>query len=135
MKLRSNSLEIFSAKKFRSNAKATVHATGKIGFSIVAAELLELTKGTGIIVGRQRGESGHSSLVIIVVSATNQEAFPVRQVGEYYQIDASRLLDDLDVDYKERSLIYNISAVEDEDGRKTFKLSLRREVKRTAKPA
>ena len=133
MKLKSSSLEIFSAKKLRGNAKATVQATGKIGFSLVAAELLELTKETGVIFGKQPGVSGYESLFIITVSGANKEAFPVIRVGNYYQIDVRNLLDLLNVQYKERSLIYNVSAVKDEDERKTFKLSLRREVKRPSR--
>ena len=127
------SLEILSANKLGKNAKSTIHASGKMSFSRGAEELMELYKGGGIIFAKSPQEEGYQSLFCTVSTKSDEAAFPLTRSGSYYQVNIRNLLDLLGVNYRQRSVVYDVSAEKSNSGRKIFKLTAQRENSRSTK--
>lgn len=78
-----------------SNAKLTVHKTGKLGFSRGAMELLNTADNRFARFGYDEQDQ-----LLMEVSATEQEnSFAISKAGEYDYMNAKHLLEELGVDY------------------------------------
>lgn len=122
-------LKILSAKQFSVKLKATIHSTGKLGFTEITARELNLSKESGIKFAIDENDS--NALYLISCPKSDEESFRVLKAGEYYSVNTKALFDNLGYDYKFKNIMFDI-VKEEIDNMEVYKL-LKREKPRKQK--
>lgn len=89
------------------NLKATIHKTGKLGFTKDAAEYLMLSNKVYASIAIDE-ESSDGSLYINFHSESKPEYFKVSKAGEYFYINTIALFDFIGVNYTDNQVIFDI---------------------------
>lgn len=124
-------IEFLKPPVISSLNKATVHRSGKLGFSQGAKELMRLTGKSFIKVGKNKEDSKDSSLYVLVVEEEAEDTIKISKAGSYYFANTKALFEEMNLDYKSKKVIYDIIETNYREG-KIFRL-LRREVDRKLK--
>lgn len=117
-------IKFFSLNDLDRNIKATVHKTGKIGFTVDAAKKLSLSVNCSLSIGMNEENTGDSNLYVMVHSTVETGAFKVSKAGGYYYVNTKVLFDNLKIDYTNSAIVYDITE-EDIDGQKIYKFKKR----------
>lgn len=118
-------IKFFNPNSLDRNLKATVHKSGKLGFTVDAANKMGLQTATNAAVGENEEDSSDTSLYIVIYNEQREGAFKVSKAGKYYYLNLKSLFDTLKINYKgQSSVVYDISE-EEIEGQKIFKLSRR----------
>ena len=117
-------IKFFNPNDFNRNIKATVHKTGKIGFTIDAAKKLSLSVDCSLSIGINEDDSDDSNLYVILHNTIETGAFKVSKAGGYYYVNTKVLFDNLKIDYVNSAIIYDITE-EDFEGQKVYKFKKR----------
>lgn len=102
------------ARRFSLHAKATVQRTGKLGFSMEAAELLGLRENMSGMESESKRMilqemDGHDWLAV-VVNETNERGFKIQKGGDYYYLNMRQYFKASGIDYLNNRVIYDITA-------------------------
>ena len=119
-----NNIEFFKASELDSNIKATVHTSGKLGFSRNAEKKLGLEEARSIRIGRTNDFEKSRNLFLLVQDKEDIDGFSVLKAGEYYYANTKPLFDMLGEAYDKDKIIYDITEVNLGD-LKIFKLKRR----------
>ena len=84
-------ITILSAKEYGKKLKATIQASGKLGFTEQTAEELRLGEDN---VGIKFGKDGEK-LYLIRVGSCDEDAFKVKKSGMYVYVSTKELFDRL----------------------------------------
>lgn len=104
-------MDIFSLIEFedpnKSNSviKASIHKTGKLGFSSGAQEFLNLKETSSFKVGFNPNDEG---MIYLVPTTDENQAFKVSKAGDYYYINLKHVFDKKGIEYQSKSVIYDI---------------------------
>lgn len=120
-------LDFFDSSSKFGIIKATVHKTGKLGFSSGASKFMDLENIKFFNIGLNKANEDDKSLYLVPIENETDKSFKIVKAGEYYYIFIKNILRELKVDYKNESVIYDIEEIEN-NGQQLFKL-LRRERK------
>lgn len=96
---------ILSAKKFATTLKATIHKTGRLGFTDETAKALDLKSGK---FAKFAQDDETSSLYLIINNEGSEDAFPVRENGGYYFIATKVMFDTLGFNYEEGNVMFDL---------------------------
>lgn len=107
---------ILSASRFVSKLKATVHTSGKLGFSEVTAKELGLHGDDNHFVQFAQDVEDPSVLYLINGTGDDGDSFKVCKSGAYYYINAKLMFDSLGVDYVNKTIIYDMIKTPNEEG-------------------
>lgn len=124
-------LKFIKAEDTERNAKATVHTTGKLGFSSDAIDFLQLTEEKTIQFAQNEDDENDLNLYAVIYGSTKEGAFKINKAGEYFYVNTKNLFDTLGIDYKNTRIIYDLVNGEYE-GTPIIKM-LRREIKKKKK--
>lgn len=91
------------------NLRATAHKNGKLGFSIAAARKMRLAVGYSAAVAINEDDPTDNHLYVIVYPGLKDDNFKISKAGDYYYLNAKPLFDQLNIDYKNESVVYDIS--------------------------
>jgi hypothetical protein len=80
--------------------KATVHKSGKLGFTRAANKVLGFENCKFFRIGRKREPDGNEFLVMVPAKEGDDLAFQISKAGEYYYVRLRRLLKQMGVDYE-----------------------------------
>ena len=104
-------LDFFDSSSKYGVIKATVHKTGKLGFSSGASKMMNLEEVKFFNIGLNRAVEEDKSLYIVPIEKENDKAFKLVKAGEYYYIFIKNILRELKIDYKSESVIYDIDEI------------------------
>ncbi len=127
-------IKFFSAKQYSARLKATIQSSGKLGFTDETAKELALSAQTYVRLGID--ESDSETLYLVVCESTDEDAFKVCKAGEYYYLPTATLFRSLGFDFKNRTIIFDLtrsSEFDDEFSGKVYKLNKRELDKRRKK--
>jgi len=124
-------LKFIKSEDTDQNAKATVHTTGKLGFSKDAVEFLGIKEGKSIQFAQNEDDPADLNLYAVVNNGIQEGAFRINKAGAYFYVNTKNLLDALGVDYKNKKIIYD-RVKADYEGMPIVKM-LRREIKKRSK--
>ena len=113
-------MEILSAKKYGIKLKATIQATGKLGFPKVVSESLNFAERKFVKFGRNENE-----LFLSVMSDADEDAFKVNVSSGYYSLNTKGLFDALGIDYSSQTVIFDLhrfASMDDELGGESYKM-------------
>lgn len=111
------------------NLKATVHKTGKLGFTSEAAKKMGLSDEKSIRIARNEADETDENLYIIVNERKEEGSFSVNKAGEYYYINTKALFDAFNWDYENDRISFEIS-VSEYEGRDLFVFKTKRKAKK-----
>lgn len=111
--------------------KATIHRSGKLGFSQAAIDKLELNQDTYAKLAINESDRKDTNLYLKVVREYDGESLKVNKAGNYYYLNTRDFFNELGVDYYKKRIIYDIVDM-DYGGEVLFKL-IKREKERSKK--
>lgn len=127
-------LAIHKASDFDRNVKATVQASGRLGFSEGAAKKLNLTGSEYFVLASNEENEDDKNLYGWIETTEENGGFKVNKSGVYYNINTKPLFDKLHIDYRDRDTTIIFDIVDFENGEnKIFKLVKRMQKKSTKK--
>lgn len=122
-------IKFFNPKNLDRNLKATVHKSGKLGFTVDAANKMDLKPDKSAAVGVNEEDKSDKSLYIIIYDDIQESTFKVAKAGDYYYLNLKNLFDTMKINYKNQSVVYDISE-ETIEGLQGYKLSPRENIKK-----
>ncbi len=123
-------LKIISAKEFSVKLKATIHSSGRLGFTEATARELSFAKDSAIKFAVDEDDSG--ILYLINCKEADDDAFKVNSAGLYFSVNAKPLFDSLGYDYKKKNIMFDMVREKDIEDMEVYKL-LKREKPRKQK--
>lgn len=88
--------------------KATIHQSGKLGFSQAAIDKLNLTQNTYLMIGTNKENRKDNNIYLAISKESNELAIKVNKAGNYYYLNTKDFFNEIGVDYKSKSVIYDI---------------------------
>jgi hypothetical protein len=106
--------------------KATIHKTGKLGFSSGAIKKLDIQNNRLFKIGRNSADPDDNCLYLVAVSDEDEQTYRATKAGDYYYIRINNILSEIGIDYKkEAPIIFDIQEV-NESGQLYYKLIRRK---------
>ena len=119
------------AKQTNRNVKCTIHKSGTLGFSKEAANKLKLSPGQYLSFSINEDDTNENNLYVEILNEEIEGSIRISKAGNYFYAKTKLLFDELDVNYKENTVIYDIIDF-DYENKKMYKF-LRRDLKRKKK--
>ena len=103
-------IRFFTPENQERNLRATVHKTGKLGFTQEAAKKMGLSTDKVILIGENEEDQSDACLYLVVVAEKHENGFRINKNSGYFNINAKSLLDDLQINYTtDESVIFDIT--------------------------
>lgn len=118
-------MRILSAQQFNHKLKVTVQQTGRMSFAPETANVLSLNCEKGI---KFFMDGEPEQLYMAITTEPDSDCFPVKKSGVYYYVAAQLLFDELGVDYRTYTVIYDLArsmAYDEETGGQCYKMNYR----------
>lgn len=106
---------IIKASRFRTKFKATIHKSGKLGFTDVTAKELGFDSNPVSYVKFAIDDDDPSVLYLINVADADEDAFKVNKAGGYFYVNTKLMFDSLGVDYSKNTVMYDMVKVADDE--------------------
>lgn len=122
----SNDFEFFEPEEGLGSVRATVHKTGRLGFTLGAGKLIDFEKNKLFKIGKKK-DTADDVLFLIPVETEDEFTFKIMKAGVYYSLKIKRLLGQLNIDYRNEgeNISFDIDEVK-ENGKRYFKLIRRK---------
>jgi hypothetical protein len=91
-----------------NNATASIHQTGRTGFSTDANKLLKLNGNRYIRIARKNNDGEKDNLYLFIDNEETEGSFKVIKAGKYFYLNTAPLFDELKYNYKEVKYTYKI---------------------------
>lgn len=124
-------LKVYSAKQYSVKLKCTIQNTGKLGFTSGTAKVLNLCPDSYIKIAIDDEHPDY--LYLVVCKEPDEDGFKVDLISGYYSLPTTVLFNELGIDYKGYTVMYDMSreASLDEEARGTvYKMSKRINLKK-----
>lgn len=95
--------------------KASIHKTGKLGFSSGAKLFMEINEETYFKIGFNDRDTNDTNIYVVPVIG-KEGAFKVSKAGDYYYINLKHIFDKRGIDYQNENSIYDIKKISIENG-------------------
>ena len=105
-------ISFFDPQDFDGNVKATIHTTGKLGFTEAAIKKLKLSEKKGIKIGRNTTDKNDKNLYVVFVDDLVEGAFKINKAGAYYYVNTKTLFDNMAIPYKAKRVSFDIVPTE-----------------------
>lgn len=122
-------LKFISASQFSVKLKATIHNSGKLGFTEATAKQLDFKENSAVKFAQD--ETDESVLYLANNVPLDDDAFRVCKAGRYFYINTKLMFDSLGIDYKNKTVMFDMVRIKELDG-EIYKL-IKRENKRLKK--
>jgi hypothetical protein len=89
-------------------AKATIHKTGKLGFSSNAIDYLQIDENKFIKFAFDDEDKKEDIMYAVITDADDSESFNISKAGNYFYVNTKGLFDNLGFDYTNNKIIYDL---------------------------
>lgn len=118
--------KLVEATRLSRKAKASVHRTGRLGFSRSAAKMLGLEANKTVLIFEGEGRD----LFLVVVDGHDDRGFFIHGIGSYWYAATKLLYDQAGIDYVSNVIDYEISELPDKfEGRPVYCMKYREHVR------
>ncbi len=101
-------LNFHKPQSSRLPSKATIHRSGKLGFSSEAEKMLGLSTEKSLKIATNADDPEDDNLYVMVLQTIENDSFGLKKAGQYYYINGKQLFEDIKVDFKKDKVIYDI---------------------------
>lgn len=118
-------LKMLSAKDFSVKLKATIQASGRLGFTEPTAKKLELTTDKWV---KFAEDDETNEMYLAVCGELSEDAFPVKSSSGYFYVLAKNIFDTKGWDYTHQTIIFDLvrsSKYDEVMGGDTYKMNKR----------
>lgn len=105
-------LKFIKPSDVNTKAKATIHTTGKLGFSSNAIEYLGINENKFIKFAFDDEGENENIMYSIITNEKDNESFNINKAGNYYYVNAKGLFDNLGYDYKNNRIVFDLVKIE-----------------------
>jgi len=98
-------ITVLSAKQFATKLKATIQASGRLGFTAETATVLGLESGK---FAKFAKDDENESLYLIIINAPNEDAFEIRVSSGYYYVPTKVMFDTLGFNYENGNIMFDL---------------------------
>ena len=98
-------ITILSAKNFAIKLKATIQASGKLGFTAETAKVLDLESGK---FAKFAKDDENGALYLIIINERSEEAFDIRFTSGYYYVPTKVMFDALGFHYENGNIMFDL---------------------------
>lgn len=106
-------IKVLSAKKYAQKLKVTIQASGKLGFSDETAN--EFGLKTRSVYFKFFIDDDSQDMYLSVLDQRDEDAFKANKSGVYYSLPTTQMFNDLKVDYKNKTVIFDLIRRSDHD--------------------
>ena len=96
---------ILSAKQFATKLKATIQASGRLGFTAETATTLDLKSGK---FAKFAQDDQTKSLYLIIINEGSEDAFSIRETSGYFYVPTKVMFDTLGYDYENGNIMFDL---------------------------
>lgn len=96
---------ILSAKQFATKLKATIQASGRLGFTAETATALGFEAGK---FAKFAKDDENNSLYLIIISERSEDAFEIRVSSGYYYVSTKVMFDTLGFNYENGNIMFDL---------------------------
>lgn len=121
-------ISFFKPKDFEGNMKATIHITGKLGFTDAAIKKIGLSEKKGIKIGHNTRDKNDKNLYVVFTEEVEEDSFKINKAGAYYYVNTKALFDSMEVPYITKRISYDIIPTEI-GGMKVYKFMYKEKLK------
>lgn len=119
-------MQILSAKQYGSSLKATIQATGKLGFTKATSDTMALADKACVKFAVD--DDPDKTMYIAACAEESEDGFKLLCSSEYYSVPTKALFDALGIDYQSQTVIFDLSrsAIHDAElGGDAYKMKMR----------
>ena len=99
------SITILSAKQFSTKLKATIQASGRLGFTAETATALGFEAGK---FAKFAKDDENNSLYLIIINERSEDAFEIRVSSGYYYVPTKVMFDTLGFNYENGNIMFDL---------------------------
>lgn len=103
--IKNMAITILSAKQFSTKLKATIQASGRLGFTAETATALGLESGK---YAKFAKDDEKESLYLIIINESNEDAFEIRLSSNYYYVPTKVMFDTLGYEYENGNIMFDL---------------------------
>lgn len=101
-------LKFFNLQTVERNIKATVHRTGKLGFTVEAAKKMSLSVGKSFKIATNEDDDNDTNLYGVLYNTVEPNSFKLYKAGNYHFINLKPLFDSIKLNYETDTYIYDL---------------------------
>lgn len=117
-----DSMQLLDAQRLSRFAKATIQASGRLGFSNDATKLMGLSENKRMLVF----SAGARDLGVVIGNPDDTRGFAIKKTGLYFYVRMKNYFEQAGVDYKKYRVVYDITELDEKYEEMTvFKLARR----------
>lgn len=119
-------ISIIKTSDFNVKLKATIHSSGRLGFTADTANRLKLSEQTYIKFAKD--DENDSDLFMIIVAEEDEDTFRVVRSGKYYYLPTTAMFQSFGYDFKKLNFMFDMVRMSDYDeivNGKVYKLNKR----------
>ena len=119
-------IRIIKTRDFNVKLKATIHSSGRLGFTSDTAVALSLSSAS--FAKFANDDEDDKALYLIISSAGDEDSFKVTKSGAYYYLPTSLMFDAFGYDYKRYNIMFDLVRISELDellGGNVYKLNKR----------
>lgn len=119
-------INFIKTSDFNVKLKATIHSSGRLGFTADTANSLALSEG--VFVKFARDDENENELFMVIVAECDEDAFKVIRSGKYYYLATTAMFQSFGYDFKKYNIMFDMVRMKDYDeivNGKVYKLNKR----------
>ncbi len=89
-----------------SKMKASIHRTGRMGFSLETIRELNLDSKKHLKFATNGADKNDKNLYMVILTESDHETFPVIKAGTYIYINTTNTFDEMGIDYKNNRISF-----------------------------
>lgn len=102
--------------------KSSVHRSGRIGFTIEAADIFGISANKTMSLGINSEDEDDKNIYGILSTSDDKHGYKIQKAGNYHSVKANGFFDTLNIEYASGDLSYNVTE-STIDGAKILKFS------------
>lgn len=91
--------------------KATIHRTGKLGFTLETIKELQLDSTKNIKLATNGADKNDKNLYMFITTNDDNESFPVIKAGTYIYLNTTNTFEEMGFDFKKYRISFTIISV------------------------
>lgn len=115
-------MRLLSAKRYGVKLKATIQASGKLGFPKATSDILRFSERPYVYFLLDDNEE---DLYMVLLAEGNEDAFKVITSSGYYSLNTTSIFNELQYDYKNKTIIFDlvrVASLDESCGGETYKM-------------